>query len=35
MSIDWLYIGFVLGFVTADWICPAAGNAFKRWRERK
>lgn len=30
MTIDWLYIGFVLGFVTAAWICPTVGRAFRR-----
>lgn len=34
MTADWLFIGFVLGFVTAAWICPAADKAFKKWRRR-
>jgi hypothetical protein len=34
MTIDWLYIGYVLGVVTAAWICPAADSAFKAWRRR-
>jgi len=35
MTIDWLFIGFVVGFVTAAWICPEAGKAFKKWRKKK
>jgi len=35
MTIDWLFIGFLLGFVTAAWICPVADKAFKKWRNRK
>ena len=35
MTIDWLFIGYVLGFVTAAWICPAADKAFKKWRRRE
>lgn len=34
MTIDWLFIGYVLGFVTAAWICPAADKAFKNWRKQ-
>ena len=35
MTIDWLFIGYALGFVTAAWICPAAGKALKKWRSKR
>lgn len=34
MTIDLLFVGYVIGFVTAAWICPAANKAFKEWRKR-
>lgn len=34
MTIDWLFIGFVLGFITAAWICPAADRMFRKWRDQ-
>lgn len=33
MTIDWLFIGFALGFVTAAWICPAVGKAYRKLTE--
>lgn len=33
MTIDYLFIGYVIGFVTAAWICPAAKKAVKKWRK--
>ena len=35
MTIDWLFIGYVSGFVTAAWICPAADKALKKWRSKQ
>ena len=35
MTIDWLFIGYVLGFVTAAWICPAADKALKKWQSKR
>lgn len=32
MTTDWLFIGYVLGFVTAAWICPAVKKIIKKWR---
>lgn len=34
MGIDLLFIGYVIGFVTAAWICPAADKAVKKVRKR-
>lgn len=34
MTIDWLFIGFALGFVSAAWICPAVNKAIKKIREK-
>ncbi len=30
MTVDWLFIGFALGFITAAWICPWVNKIFKR-----
>ena len=30
MTIDWLFIGFLLGFITTAWICPAVDRMFKK-----
>lgn len=35
MTIDWLWIGYVLGFVMADWILPAIGEWLDKRRGRK
>jgi len=32
MTIYWLFIGLVLGFITTAWICPAVDRMFRRWR---
>lgn len=31
MTVDWLFIGYLLGFATAAWICPSADKLFKKW----
>ncbi len=33
MTVDWLFIGYLLGFVTAAWLCPAADRLFRRWKK--
>ena len=35
MTIDWLFIGYLLGFVTAAWVCPAIGKMIKQWNEEQ
>lgn len=34
MTIDWLFIGYVLGFVMAGWVLPAIGKRLKRQGRR-
>lgn len=34
MTIDWLFIGYLFGFITSAWIRPAVGKAYKL-RSRK
>lgn len=35
MTIDWLWIGYVLGFAMAGWILPAIGEWLDKRRVRK
>lgn len=38
MTIDWLYIGFLLGFVTGAWLCPTVAkiwNKIKKWMKER
>ena len=35
MTIDWLFIGYVAGFVTAGWVLPAIGKQINKKRGRK
>ena len=35
MTIDWLFIGYVAGFVTAGWVLPAIGKQIHQKRGRK
>lgn len=32
---DWMWIGFMGGFITAAWICPAADKLYKKWKEKR
>jgi len=34
MQADWLFWGFVLGFVTGARLCPAADKLYRKWRKR-
>lgn len=33
MTIDWLFIGYVLGFCMAAWVLPAIGEWVKKRRK--
>lgn len=35
MTIDWLFIGYVLGFSTAGWILPVIDKVFKKIRRKR
>ena len=35
MTIDWLFIGYVAGVVTAGWVLPAIGKQINKKRGRK
>lgn len=35
MTIDWLFIGYVLGFSMAAWILPAIGKFLEKRRYRR
>ncbi len=31
MTVDWLFIGYVLGFATAAWVCPLAERLVRKY----